>query len=143
MVIAVTPNQKRDYIRKSERDLPIPQQTVFELRSVPFSVRSQFGVMLGFAAKKEGGDPLAGIGQENINRLYVLAIRTCLVGWRNFRDASGNEVKFTSQNVDVCGVTIRGAATDEALELLDTETLAELGTECLAGMVVNRDDVLS
>lgn len=143
MAIATTPNQRRDWFKQAERDLPADKRTAFELRGVPFAVRSQFGVLLGLSRRGEDStDALAGIPAQEIARLYVLAIRTCLIGWRNYRDAEGNDVKFVGEPMEVCGTTLRGVATDETLERLDTETIAELGAECLANMVLNKADVL-
>jgi len=143
MAIALTPNQKRDFILSADRSLPAEKQTVFELRGVPVALRSKFNVLIGFAPKTESADPLFGISRDHLNALYLLAIRCCLVGWRNFRDADGNELKFSGQTIDVDGMPIRGAATDESLELLGTSALAELGAECINGMIVTKSDVLS
>lgn len=143
MAIANTPNQTREWVRKSERDLPPDQRTTFVLRSVPFAVRSQFGVLLGLAQDgSDGSNFLAKIPPQEVASLYVLALRCCLVGWRNYRDADGREVAFVGTTLTVNGVAIRGAASDETLELIDTETMAELGQDCLLSMVLTKRDVL-
>lgn len=143
MAIANTPNQTREWVKPSERELPTEQRTFFKIRAVPFAVRSHFGVLLGMT---QGGtdetDIVKRLPAGEMARLYVLALRTCLVGWRNFRDSSGSEVPFAATNIDVNGTIVRGAASDEALEMLDTETTAELGQECLLSMVLNKRDAL-
>lgn len=143
MAIANTPNQTREWVRKSERELPESQRTFFKLRAVPFAVRSTFGVLLGMSASGDAdANILARLGKDEVARLYMLALRCCLVGWRNYKDESGAEVPFTATNLEVNGITVRGAASDEALDLLDMETIDELGTECLLSMVLTKRDVL-
>lgn len=143
MAIANTPNETREFVCASERSLPEDQRTHFKLRAVPFAVRSHFGVLLGMAPSDGAdGDPMKRLPAGEIAKLYVLALRCSLVGWRNFRDATGAEVPFTSSPVTVNGAVMRGCASDEALELLDLQTSAELGSECLQSMVLSRNDVL-
>ena len=139
MAVALTPGATRDYVLKAERELPPEQRSVFVMRAVPLSVRAQFGMLLGRAA---GEDPFAGADQGELSRLYVLALRTSLVGWRNFRTADGADVLFQAAPLEVNGQRIQGAPTDATLDLLDTATMAELGAEALQSMVLGRTDAL-
>jgi hypothetical protein len=141
MAIANTPNETREFVCASERQLPEDQRTYFRLRAVPFAVRSHFGVLLGMAPGDDA-DPMKRLPPDEIAKLYVLALRCSLVGWRNFRDATGAEVPFSPSSVTVNGAVMRGCASDDALEMLDLQTSAELGSECLQSMVLSRNDVL-
>lgn len=140
MAVALTPGATRDYVLQAERELPPEQRSVFVLRAVPLSVRAQFGMLLGRGAA--GDDPFAGSDPAELSRLYVLALRTSLVGWRNFRTADGADVPFQAASLDVNGQRIQGAPTDATLDLLDTATMAELGAAALQSMVLGRHDAL-
>lgn len=142
MPIATTPSQTREWVLPEEKNLPAAQQTVFVLRAVSYAVRQQFGVLIGRTGAESNEDILASIDPDDMARMFVLAIKASLVGWRNFRDETGAEVPFVAATVTISGVPLRGAASDESLERLDLATMAALGTECLLGMVLTKRDVL-
>lgn len=132
MVIALTPNQTREWSPSSEKDAPADRRTVFILRAVPFSVRAHIAAMLA-----QGGEAAA--------RTTNITMRVSLAGWRNFRDPAGAEVPFVSETIDVGGSTVKGvpnAETYEQLGALDMKATNELLTECMAGLGLRRDEVL-
>lgn len=137
MAIALTPNQTREWSTAADRKLPPEQRTVFLLRGVPFAVRTRFGVLLG-----QAGGSIESCDPEQLARLQSLALRCCLVGWRNFKTSEGSEVVFVSESITIDGTTLHGCASIESVEVLDLETLSELATESLLGMVLQRRDVL-
>ncbi len=142
MAIALTPHATREFILARERSLPADQQTRFLLRAVPLTVRTEFLMLLGLSAadgEQTAEDLMRSVDPGKLSRLYVLALRTSLVGWRNFRDAEGREAPFATEPLDVNGVQLK-VPTVDTIELLAHEDFQELGTESLNSMLLSRTD---
>lgn len=135
MPIALDPKETFSYVLEDERKLPEDDQTVFQLRGLTISEEASLNNSL--IASDMGGEEMKWkTGDYQLNTL-----KRGLIGWSNFRDATGNEVaceivertgfrKKTSGKVEDPGV---------ALECLDRLSSAHR-TE-LANAIGNRGKV--
>jgi hypothetical protein len=73
MPIALTPNEKWDYVLEDERKLDPAKQTMFKLKT--------------FDGKERGAYIASGFSS-------IMALSFGLVGWEKFRDAQGQAVPF-------------------------------------------------
>lgn len=130
MVIAITPQARREYVLKAERDLPEEARTVFLFRTVPFNLRLE----LGLRGDQVTRDP------EAQTRTMTQALRFCLVGWRNFKDAGGADVPFRTEQADLAGQFYL-VPTSETLDRLPDQDRVELCEAAMAGLYLEKDDV--
>lgn len=91
MPIAVDPNKSWDYVLLVDRMLPPEEQTVFNLRVL--SARELAEIEDG-AAKSDLAGNIEFRGGTQTLRILSLGV----TGWRNFRDAQGNEITFRENN---------------------------------------------
>lgn len=108
MAIALDPKRRVDYVLKAERGTETP--TVFHLRALTFRERCDLNDAL---MAVEGGETFYRTGTLQRERL-----RSGLVGWSNFNDASGAAVRFVADP--------NGKASDASLDYLDQATASEL-----------------
>jgi len=80
MPVALDPQERFDFILEAERALPSEQQTVFVLRTLTWGETTTVRRM--YQQGKTDAD-----AQD-----FVL--RAALLGWSNFRDASGRTIEF-------------------------------------------------
>lgn len=147
MVIAINPNQVRDYVLKAERQAdgsPVPGATVFKLRSVSLAVRARFTVLLGLASNKAPGgsglDLLSQVPPQDLVDMMLDVLRAALCGWSNLADASGSQVVFETEDYRINGQLILGAPTNRTLDCLPPEAAQELSDEAMLGMIMTRAD---
>lgn len=97
----------REFIAPSDAAQPPEQQTTWLLR--PLDVFDAAELADTYSAEDSGWAKKA-----------IQMARLSLVGWRNFKDGEGNEVKFAGLN---------GRATDEDLRLIPFAVILEIVSE--------------
>jgi hypothetical protein len=107
MPVALTPNETWPYVLEAERKKPKEDQTVFQLKAKSGALRAhikniRFSIGFGSA--------------DNETLLH------CLGGWENFKDSSGNPIKFKTQIVEdetLCAETnLDYLSEDDCMELV-------------------------
>jgi len=73
-----------DYVLECDRELPAEEQTIFKLK--PLSMKTS--AELGDIVREDNGISL------NRGEQIVFILNKCLVGWSNFKDDKGKEIKF-------------------------------------------------
>lgn len=91
MVIAIDPSKTFDYVLLCDRANPPEEQTVFQLRVL--SARELAEIEDG-AIRSDREGKLEYLSGSQTIRILNYGLR----GWRNFRDAAGNEVPFRENN---------------------------------------------
>jgi len=92
-IIAVDPDAVNRYVPEDAREWPEADQPVFLLKAL--KARE--------AAKLQDHGVEVGMGTDNTMRVLsgstiIRALELGLVGWENFKDASGNEVEWRENN---------------------------------------------
>jgi len=98
MPTAIDPTATIDYVLECDRDLPTDEQTIFELRCLT----------AGELARLEDNTLTSTMDSDNKPEFRVMtgsvqinALQLGLKGWRNFKDAQGNEIPFKRRS-DKC-----------------------------------------
>lgn len=92
MSLAADPNQKFEYVLKSDRELEKEKQPVFEFRYLTVRLwRKMVTLSNEFAAAK---------GSAEIVDAAVNINREILAGWKNVKDANGNEITFDIEKLE-------------------------------------------
>lgn len=125
MPLAIDPNTPFDYVVKDDQNLPTESKTVFSIR--PLTERE--------AREFEGGIKVdSKTGQftlDNREAEYQLLLRG-LVGWRNFRDADGNDVEFLLDG--------KGKCDPKNLDRIAQKYRTELADAIQSGMILTEAD---
>lgn len=111
MAIAINLNQK-EYILESDRELPAEKQTKFFIK--PLSAKQ--AAVLQDSMKFSG----EGTIMQNMGTNTLEMLKIGLVGWENFVDAEGNQIKFTKnmdENIDRLAVAYRYELASAIMEL--------------------------
>lgn len=87
MPIALDPKATFEYILECDRGLPEEQRTVFQLRGL--TVAEEARIEDSLMETSGGGSFALRSGSQK-----VTILRLGLCGWRNFRDAQGQEIAF-------------------------------------------------
>ena len=111
---------------RGEGGVPTPDATVFTLGAVDVFVTSHvFDSCLEFrAADDERGQTT----QIHMNRMALERVRFGLRGWRNFKDAAGKEVEFTTTDRYLVGRAYK-VASDDCLRQIPLPIIRELAGE--------------
>lgn len=131
MVIALTPQARREYSLKAERELPDEVRTVFLFRALPFNMRLELGL--------RGADQLRDDAVAQA-RALAQALRFCLVGWRNLKNSAGADMPFATEQADLAGQFYL-VPTAETLDLIPDQERVELSEAAMAGLYMTKDDV--
>lgn len=110
-----------DYVLKEDRELPAEQQTVFHLRALSSRVAMRM---------------------HTLAQVKPVALLAGVAGWKNFRDAAGNEVvcKHAKGKVIVEGIELDKPLSEESLDYLSPEWCNELAAAVLTNNRLSSDD---
>ena len=98
MPIAIDPKATIDYVLKCDEGKPTEDQTVYELRWLTVSELAQLEDGTLTSQMDADGKPEFRVLSGSVQ---VKALVLGLVGWRNFKDREGNEIKFKRRS-DKC-----------------------------------------
>ena len=132
-MIAISYNDTVDHVMQCDRDRPQEEQTVFLLKPLPHSVQRKFLNMIGsnmqvledFARAAESGDEVPDMASLPLGEMIDSIVPAGLAGWRNFKDAKGNEIVWKGNG--------KGCMESELLERFNLAALVEL-----VGAIINR-----
>lgn len=132
MAIAFDINETREYILKTDRELPSEQQTIFLIGTLDALISNHLkDGSLAFKMSEQGPDAKADIAY-NSNFSAMEKVRFGLKEWKNLLDKTGKEILFDERiyrksfAVPKCGN--RTGLTDIALNLIKPY-LKELASE--------------
>lgn len=137
MVIAYTPG-KFEYVAQEDRDKEPALQTVFELKGLSSGETAQIEdqleieTVIGTAKKGEKNPTKIGLKAGTWSVSYL---RIGLKGWRNMKDAAGNEVKFVEGTGAFANLCV-----DENIDRLSPNLRHELAKAIEDGSKVSEDD---
>lgn len=91
MAIAIDPNKTFEYVLLCDRELPPEEQTIFHLKAL--SARELAEIQDKAARADMDGNFEFRSGSQTL-RILEIGVR----GWKNLRDAQGNEIAFRENN---------------------------------------------
>ena len=95
MAIAVNPKKVFKYTLIEERKKPAEKQTVFMLKNLSSLELAKVEDSLSFSVTRDdAGEPSAGEVNVKGGSKTLSILHAGLVGWENFKDEKGKEVKF-------------------------------------------------
>lgn len=94
MAIALTRHTQHEYVLQAERSAAPALQTVWLFRPLFYALSMELGAVFDGSA---GQDPRK--AAEIANRV----LRFCLVGWRNWRDENGAEIRVELEAETLAG----------------------------------------
>lgn len=127
---AVCTQSTRDYVPSCDKEAPVAEQTVFELRQLTPREEALLDNMLG--SMREGSMDMR-IGDQQLFALHM-----GLVGVRNFFDDKGNEIKIERTGKKLHGFV--DPIKDEILAFIPREIRAELANEITSGSEISEDE---
>ena len=135
MPIALTPGEEREVVLPCDSKLPEDQRTYFKVRSLTQRERTSIRDR-AVSMDQDTGEVTTKNGTQ-----ALLAVQCGLVGWRNFRDASGNEVECVLEEKarTIAGVK-RRPPTDASLDRLRTSDLQALAKLIMEDNSLDADD---
>jgi hypothetical protein len=111
MPIALDPKRRDDFIIEAERGTP-DTATVFQIRALTYRQRRDI---------EDKVHSLNHATREvftNAGLMRMLRLRYGLTGWRNFKAANGDPIKFDTD--------ANGNATDATLDFIDDDSASEI-----------------
>ena len=111
MPIALDPKRRADFIIEAERGTP-DTATVFQIRALTYRQRRDIEDTL-FAFDQQAQQAVSRTGMAR-----TLRLRYGLTGWRNFKAANGDSIKFDTD--------ANGNATDATLDFIDDDSAREI-----------------
>ena len=92
-ILAIDPSKKYEYVPEGERDMEVPEQTVFFL-SMPTARE---------AASLQDDTVESTLGDQSVMRVksgtsILTALKSGLKGWKNFKDCNGKDVQWRDNN---------------------------------------------
>lgn len=85
--------EKKEYILEIDRDVEVEKQTKFFIK--PLSAKQSAAIQDSMKISKEGNATIDNIGSYTLDIL-----KSGLVGWDNFVDSEGNQIKFSKHQDD-------------------------------------------
>jgi pyridoxal biosynthesis lyase PdxS len=121
LVIAVSPEETREYIAKEDRKVPETEQTVWLLRYFTISQNAQ----LINVVKNPQQQAIA------LGDILLLVVRSGLVGVRNFKDGNGVQVPFEQTAMSLLGTKDLRVPSNAFLSRLPSRLIDELSQAIL------------
>lgn len=126
MAIALDPGNTWDYVLKSDRKLPVEQQTTWHLRTL--SQRGMMQIVDHMSFRSDGEHvSTTGIGTQSLD-----IVADGIVGWTNLLDTGGQPILAEVRN---------GRLTEESLSRIPTNAILELALSIESGARMTEDDV--
>lgn len=131
MAIALTKARQHEYVLLAERNQPEAQRTTWLFRPLPYALRIEAGM------QRTSGE----LGPQAMAEVVNRTLRTCLVGWRNLRDAEGLEVAPVLVQDTLGGQPLQVLAW-ESLDRIDHEQRDELFQAAMGFQALTKADAV-
>lgn len=131
-ITAINPDAISEYSLISDTG---EDKTIFQLGTIDSFVRAYVDDT-HLNIKKEDGS----FDDVAIHHKYLEFVKFGLKGWKNFKDASGQDIQFKSEEVSLPRLGKRAVASDESLKCLDLKWIIELGLEIIAHNSLSKAD---
>jgi len=105
---------KVPYILECDKDQPVEKQTTFYIKPLSAKQSASLQDSMKFSGSGEGAS------MTNIGSNTLEMVKIGLVGWENFKDEVGNEIKFLKDmdaNLDRLAVSYRYELAGKIMEL--------------------------
>ena len=127
-VIALDVKQVRDYTLKGDGS---EEKTIFMIGVLDGRLLAYIDDQAKTFALSSGGAVAPGTVHFDVDQANYKKVRFGLKGWKNFRNSSGVEMRFESEQENVPGVGFRTCATHECMDMI-TPFIAELAEAILS-----------
>ncbi len=107
-IVGLDPTKERTYVAKCEQELPKDEQTVYKVRMLRLHEAANI---------KDDIYRVTGLGKERKETLRtgsieVEVLKTCMLGWENFKSDEGKDVPFNLENIDWIPAEVRSEISD-------------------------------
>jgi hypothetical protein len=131
-LIAINPDAVFEYSLVSDKG---DDKTVFQLGTVDSFVRAYIDDSHLNIRKQDGEyDDVA------VHHKYLEFVRFGLKGWKNFKDASGQEIPFQTEEFNVPRIGKRTIVSDASMKHLDLKWVIELGLSIITNNSLSKDE---
>lgn len=134
MAIALTKHTQHEYVLQADREAAPALQTVWLFRPLFYALSMEVGAVFN-------AQPEAGLDPRQMAEVANRVLRFCLVGWRNWRDEAGAEIRPELEAETLAGQPLQ-VVPWRFLDLLTVADRTELWQAALQAQHLTKADAL-